>query len=604
MEISNWGRITMQYIAKTAVGIPDQSLNGLQLSRLQQAVEGLNAGQLTWASGYLAGLGATQPSTQSTANESPRMTILYATQGGNARSVAQALADSAASRGFAPRLVSAEQFRPRDLVKERLLVVVISTQGEGEPPESARELFKFLNGRKTPELADLHYAIFGLGDSSYEYFCQASKDLDALLEGRGARSLVQRIDADVDFPIHTAEWNQQVLKEVERALPANQARIIPIQRTAVAPRYDRNHPYQAELLEQRRITTVDAASDVYHLSLEIDPEAVQYQPGDALGVFFRNDPALIEEILSLTSLPGDASVSLGSESLSLAQALSDRLELTQLHPTVVSAWITHTGSPKLNARGENGDALRRFARERQFIDLLQAYPSAIDAQALVKLLHPQQPRLYSIASSQAAYEDEIHLTVSALRYQAQGREHLGGASGHLTRRISEGDTLHVYVAENPGFRLPKGGDTPIVMVGAGTGIAPYRAFLQAREAAGSSGRNWLVFGNRHFHRDFLYQTDWLNYRREGLLDRISLAFSRDADERTYVQARLYEEGAELYRWLQEGAHIYVCGGLEMEKAVRQSLQGIAQHQGGFDEDAAAEYIEFLREQGRYQRDVY
>ncbi|MEJ2590389.1 MAG: flavodoxin domain-containing protein [Candidatus Thiodiazotropha sp.] len=576
----------------------------MQLSRLQQAVEDLNADQLTWASGYLAGLGATLPSPQSAANESPRMTILYATQGGNARSVAQALADGATGRGFAPRLVSAEQFRPRDLAKEQLLVAVISTQGEGEPPESARELFKYLNGRKAPELAQLRYAIFGLGDSSYEYFCQASKDLDALLQARGARSLVQRIDADVDFQVHTADWSHQVLQEVEKALPADQARIIPIQRTAIALRYDRNHPYRAELLEQRRITTADALSDVHHLSLEIDPQAIRYQPGDALGLFFRNDPALIEEILYLTGLADTARVILDGESLSLGQALSERLELTQLHPSVVSAWASHAGSPKLSALSGNGEALRRFARERQFIDLLQAHPAAIDAQALVKLLHTQQPRLYSIASSQAAYDDEIHLTVSALHYQAHGRDHLGGASGLLTRRIAEGDSLPVYVAENPGFRLPKAGDTPIVMIGAGTGIAPYRAFLQEREAAGSTGRNWLVFGNRHFHRDFLYQTDWLKYRRDGLLERISLAFSRDAGERTYVQARICEEGSELYRWLQEGAHLYVCGGLEMEKAVRQSLQGIAQVEGGLDEDAAAEYIESLREQGRYQRDVY
>jgi sulfite reductase (NADPH) flavoprotein alpha-component len=290
--------------------------------------------------------------------------------------------------------------------------------------------------------------------------------------------------------------------------------------------------------------------------------------------------------------------------LTLAQALHERLELTQLHPTVVKAWASLSGNPELTVLSEDADALRRFVRDRQFVDLLQAYPAEVVAHNLSTLLHPQQPRLYSIASSQAAYEDEIQLSVSVLNYRAHGRDHLGGASGYLSRHMVEGERLGIYVAENPGFRLPKRDDIPVIMIGAGTGIAPYRAFLQEREARGASGANWLVFGNRHFHRDFLYQTDWLNYRKRGLLNRISLAFSRDEGDGGYVQSRLREEGAELYRWLQEGAHLYVCGGIAMEQAVRQSLQGIVRAQGGLDEAAAAEYIESLREQGRYQRDVY
>ncbi len=593
----------MQNTARSAVGFPPHPLDGLQFSRLQQAVQGLNHEQLAWASGYLAGLGALEPTSARAANESPSMTILYATQGGNARSVAEALADSATARGFAPRLIAADLYRPRDLAKERLLVAVISTQGEGEPPESAHELFKFLKSRKTPQLDGLHYAVFGLGDSSYEFFNRAAKELDALLQATGAEALLARIDADVDFQPLSAQWQTQLLREVEKVQP-EQSRVIPLQPAPSASRNDRNHPYQAELLERRRITTTDAVAEVHHLALEIDAEAIRYRPGDALGLFFRNDPALVEEILSLTGLAGETPVSRGETPLSLEQALSERLELTQLHPSVAKAWAGVAGDAKLSALSEDAGRLRRFAGERQFIDLLQAYPAQVDADRLVALLHSQQPRLYSIASSQAAYEDEIHLTVSTLRYQAHARDHLGGASGFLTRRIAEGDKLGVYVAENPGFRLPQTNDTPIIMVGAGTGVAPYRAFLQEREAAGASGANWLVFGNRHFHRDFLYQSDWLNYRKQGLLNRISLAFSRDEGDRTYVQARLYEEGAELYRWLQEGAHLYVCGGIAMERAVRQSLQGIAQAQGGLDEEAADEYIESLREQGRYQRDVY
>ena len=254
----------MQNSAQTAVGVPEHPLDGIQLSRLQQAVEGLSGSQLTWASGYLAGLGAALPSARPVASPSPVMTILYATQGGNARRVAEALAGAAEKQGIAHRLISADQYRPRDLAKEKLMILVVCTQGEGEPPESAHELFKYLRGRKPPELGGLHYAIFGLGDSSYEYFCQAAKDFDALLQACGAHSLVERIDADIDFQVHTSAWTQQLLKEVEGLLPGEQARIIPIQRTPVVAKYDRSNPYQATVLERRRITTEDALSEVYH----------------------------------------------------------------------------------------------------------------------------------------------------------------------------------------------------------------------------------------------------------------------------------------------------------------------------------------------------
>jgi sulfite reductase (NADPH) flavoprotein alpha-component len=594
----------MENTAKTTEGVPSHPLEGLQLTRLQQAVEGLNSEQLAWASGYLAGLGAAQPSVAKALNEVASLTILYATQGGNARSVAQTLADNATARGLAPRLVSAERYRPKELAKERYLLVVISTQGEGEPPESAHELFKYLQGKRVPRLDALNYAIFGLGDSSYALFCQAAKQLDELFSKLGAQALLERVDADVDFQQPSTRWQGEILQSLEKLQPSDQATIIPLQRGVVTVRYDRNNPYQSELLECRRITTGDAACNVQHLSLEIDPQVISYSPGDALGLFFRNDPALVKEILSLTGLVAGTSVSIKGESLTLADALSERLELTQLHPNVVRSWAALAAHSELQTLSQDSEKLRHFVRERQFVDLPLVYPAEVDAQGLVELLHAQQPRLYSIASSQAAFGDEIHLTVATLSYRGHGRDYLGGASGYLTERIEEGDRLGIYVVENPSFKLPQSTDTPIIMVGAGTGVAPYRAFLQAREAQGATGKHWLVFGNRHFHRDFLYQTDWLNYRKAGLLHRISLAFSRDNGEPSYVQTRLFEERVELYRWLQEGAHLYVCGGVEMAHGVHQSLLAIVQDQGGLTAQAGVEFIESLREQGRYQRDIY
>ncbi|MCG8015544.1 MAG: flavodoxin domain-containing protein [Candidatus Thiodiazotropha sp. 'RUGA'] len=582
---------------------PQHPLDDLQLTRLQQGIDGLDREQLVWASGYLAALAAYQPKLKQAANESPALTLLYATQSGNARSVAEQLADRLQASGYAPRLVSAENYRPRDLSKEKLLIAVISTQGEGEPPESAYGLFSYLQGKKTSSLSDLRYAIFGLGDSSYDQYCQAGKTLEQLLDAQGAKRLLDRVDADVDYQSVAENWQQQIHSAVKQHQPEEQALVIPLQRSAPV-RHDRNNPYQAELLERRRITTDDSLSEVHHLSLEIDPKLIQFQPGDALGLYFRNDPAMIDELLSITGLSGEAMVTLGRDEMSLTRALIERLELTQLHPSVVRAWSSLTDDHRLHTLSENIEQLRKFVSDRQLIDLVSTFPADVDEQGLVKLLHHQQSRLYSIASSQHAIEDEVHLTVATLQYQSHGRNHLGGASGDLTRRIEETDRLGVYVVENPSFRLPTSPGTPMIMVGAGTGIAPYRAFLQQQESLGVHGRNWLVFGNRHFHRDFLYQTDWLNYRKSGLLERISLAFSRDNQERTYVQARLYEEGAELYHWLQEGAHLYVCGGVEMERGVYQSLLAIAQTHGGKDEASAAEYIESLRIQGRYQRDIY
>ncbi|MCU7946765.1 MAG: flavodoxin domain-containing protein [Candidatus Thiodiazotropha sp. (ex Cardiolucina cf. quadrata)] len=580
------------------------TLSGFQISRLKEAVDGLTNEQISWASGYLAGL-REEVSMPPQTNTLPEMTILYASQGGNARNVAEGLATSVSSQGLIPRLISVADYRPRELNKEKLLIVVISTQGEGEPPENARALFNYLNGKKPPKIVGLKYAIFGLGDSSYEQFCQAAKELDQQLSRLGAVSVIERIDADIDFQTQTGEWYKQIAALAGSSLPTEQARIISLPRHApVVNRYDRNYPYSAEVLENRPITTLDAVAKIHHLALEVDANLLTYKPGDALGVLLRNNPLLVSEILSLSGLSGEHSVNFQEEPTSLTEALTDKLELTQLHPSVVTKWASLTANAKLDDIISNRDELRLFASQHQFIDLLLSYPVQIDAAGLINLLHPIQPRLYSISSSQAVYDDEIHLTVSTLHYHARGRDYLGGASGHLTQRTGEGDALSIYVAENPGFRLPKNDQTPIIMIGAGTGIAPYRAFLQEREVQGSKGQNWLVFGNRHFHRDFLYQTDWLKYRKQGVLNKVSVAFSRDSAQRHYVQDQLLAEGAELYRWLQDGAHLYVCGGIAMEKAVCHTLQTIAHTQGGLAPTATHDFIEELRSQGRYQRDVY
>lgn len=592
----------MSVAAQQRTGQHIAPLDEPQLSRLAQAVADLNNEQLLWASGYLAGL--SNPAQVAAQTSQPGLTILYVSQTGNARGVAERLASEAKSRGVLARLVSADDYRPRDLLKENLLYVVISTQGEGEPPESAFELFRYLNVGKAPDLSKLRYAVFGLGDSSYEFFCQAAKDLDERFAALGATSVAARVDADVDFDKAALSWQNDVLQIAEQEAPAGDGTVVALQAVRSLPCHDRNHPYVAEVIESRRITTSDALSSVHHVALDIDSTALSYRPGDALGVYFNNAPELVEQIIAVAGVSADASVTIDDESLRLDDALFRHLELTQLRPSVVKTWAAIAGGEALQSLCADAQRLRDFAANHQFIDLLTEHTAKVDAQQLVDALQRLQPRLYSIASSQALYPDEVHLTVAKSSYEIGGQARLGGASGYLTERLSAGDALPVYVAENKGFRLPHDPRTPVIMVGAGTGIAPFRAFLQQREADEVSGKQWLVFGNRHFHRDFLYQSDWLAHRKAGRLDRISLAFSRDSDERPYVQQRLREEGAELYRWLNDGAHLYVCGGLAMEKAVHASLAEIAKVQGGLKDDAAAAFVDELRGQGRYLKDVY
>ncbi len=593
-------------------------LDERQLARLQGAVADLTPLQVAWVSGYLAGLGAltlaSNPKTGQLAEEAPEagptLTILYGSQTGNARAVAESLAGLVRARGTEPRLVSMADYRPRDLARERLLLVVVSTQGEGEPPESARELHIFLHGKRAPRLDGLRYGVLGLGDSSYEHFCKTAKDFEERLKALGGQPLLDPQYCDLSFQVAATAWSHQALERAAEHLGQREAQIIQMPGTRPAPptasgsALPTAEPLTAQLLENRPLTTADAVGEVRHLALAIDPAALRYTPGDSLGVWFRNDPVLVDAVLGATGLDGDTVLALDGAESDLREALSSRLELTQLHPTVVRSWAGLVGSKPLAALCEDAARLREYAAGRQFIDLIAEHPGRPDAAALAAVLHPLRPRLYSIASSQAEFPDEVHLTVALLNYQVAGQERLGGASGFLTRRLAEETPVRVHLGENPSFRLPRDGAAPVIMVAAGTGVAPFRAFLQQRAAAGDRGRNWLLFGNRHFRRDFLYQLDWQAHRKAGVLSRVSVAFSRDQADKRYVQHRLIEQGRDLYAWLQEGAHLYVCGSTAMGRAVHEALLDLIAAQTGGDREAAGERLEGLRRDGRYQRDLY
>ncbi len=580
------------------------SLDQTQRQNLAQAIQGLTRQQLNWASGYLAGLSQAQ-SPEQAAQELEQITILYASQTGNAQSIARQLESEYQASGFNTRLISTADYRGRDLAKEKYLLLVISTQGEGEAPESAFELQQFLFGPKAPPLKQLNYAVFGLGDSSYPDFCQAGKDFDQQLEQLGAQRLLKRVDADVDFDESASEWRATVIRQSHDWLSVSSSNVVSLNAAQHSSRYDRNNPYLATVLDSKRITTDDAVTEIHHIELQIDASSLQYKPGDSIGLWSRNNPALVGQILQNLQLDAETTVEYKKQQLTLQQALEEQLEITKLHPSVVKSWATIAENDELKQISEDNDQLRSFAAGHQLIDLVIKYPATVDAQSLVQALLPLQPRLYSIASSQQAFDDEIHLTVSTLQYQSNdGDTRYGSASQYLNQRIQSGDSLRIYVAENEQFRLPEDRQIPVIMIAAGTGIAPFRAFLQQRKADNASGENWLIFGNRNFHRDFIYQLEWQKYRAAGLLNRISLAFSRDHQDKVYVQDRLFEEAEALYRWIDKGAQIYVCGSTELDSAVHQALIDIVQQQNQWDDQQAEQFVNNLRAEGRYLRDVY
>ncbi|WP_448213195.1 assimilatory sulfite reductase (NADPH) flavoprotein subunit [Colwellia sp. MEBiC06753] len=594
------------------------ALDATQLAQLQQVTQGYSPLQLAWASGYLAAkseispvAGAVAAATQ--AGASPVLTILFASQTGNAKGVAKQVAESAKAAGISVNLKNVADYKPKALKSESHLLIVASTNGEGEPPDDAIEFHEFLTGKKAPKLDGLKYSVLALGDSSYEFFCQTGKDFDLRLAELGATRVADRVDCDVDYDDEAASWKTSIvetLKDELTAKAANLAAVVQMPGTAAAESaFNKQNPYAAELLVSQKITGRDSAKDVRHIEIDLGESGLTYLPGDALGVYFDNDQALVDELLAALSLTGEEVVTLKKASetfdLTIKQALVEQLEITQTPPSFIEFWAAHTEDKTLLALIEDKNALREFAANHQVVDVISAAPKAIDAQLLSDNLRKITPRLYSIASSQAEVEEEVHLTVGIVNYQYDGKTRVGGASGFLGQRLAEGGTVKVFIEHNDNFRLPENPETPVIMIGPGTGVAPFRAFMQQREAIDAGGDNWMFFGDQTFTQDFLYQVEWQNYLKSGLLTKMDVAFSRDQPEKIYVQDRLKENAAEVYAWLERGAHLYVCGDANrMAKDVHQALVEIISAQGGKTIEQAEDYLKSLRSAKRYQKDVY
>ena len=586
-----------------------------QVQKLQGLVAELNPIQQAWVSGYLAAnantaaLGGVVGAAPS-AGEAAALTILYGSQTGNAKGVATKLKEQAESRGLAVKLVSMSDYKPTALKKEKFLSVVVSTYGEGEPPEDAETLHEFLATKKAPKLDGVKIAVIGLGDSSYEFFCQTAKDFEQRLNKLGAETIYQRADLDVDYDDEAATWITGALDAFEPDLKAQQGatagQVVSFGAPATAAsQYTKQNPFAAELSLVQKITGRDSTKDVRHVEISLEGSDITYTPGDSLGVYFLNDEALVDEVLELTQIDAAAIVKLGEEELSVRDALIEKLELTQSYPGFVEKYAVATGTPELLKLVEDKAAMREYIEPRQIFDVIRQNPAKLEAQTLVDCLRKLQARLYSIASSQAEVEDEVHLTIGLVEFEAFGSEHLGGCSGYLARRAEEGCKVKVFSEHNDNFRLPANDETPVIMVGPGTGIAPFRAFLQERDAREASGKNWLFFGNTHFTQDFLYQVEIQGYLKSGLLSKVDVAFSRDQAEKVYVQDKLRQNSKDVFAWLEAGAHFYICGDANrMAKDVHQALLDIIKENSGKNDEDAEQYLKDLRSANRYQKDVY
>lgn len=615
----------------TAMEFPGPGFTSDQWDQIKTLAISMKPGQALWISGYFAGLdhaarrhGSTEdfapvPLTGAVAPLASRqrtLTILHGSETGNSAALARALHEAFRSKGIESSLVDMADYKLRKLKDEQDLVIITSTHGEGDPPFSGMGFFEFVEGRKAPQLPDLRYAVLALGDSTYEFFCEAGKRLDRRLAELGAARLKDRVDCDVDYDEPAAAWSGSLVEALtpvdtpsSRPQPGAAAAQATTASSASGAKaiFDSRNPFSATVIDNIVLTGRGSTKETRHVEFSLGESGLAFEPGDALGIVPSNDPSLVEKLVTALRLDRAAVVEVKGTKTTLQTALSRDCEISAATPRFLTHWGSLSGSEELASLAAADKAEERIAffRSNHVIDIVRRFPVAgIDAQTFLAGLRPLQPRLYSIASSLSAIPDEAHLTISTVRYDLHGEPRAGVASGHIATRGQPDETLPVYVKQNPHFRLPAD-DRSIIMLGAGTGVAPYRGFLQQREASGAPGRSWLFFGERHSFTDFLYQTEWQDYLKDGVLSRMDVAFSRDRSPKVYVQDRLVEQSRDVYAWLEDGAHFYICGdGAHLAPDVHAALKRIVRQERNCDEDAADAYLAALRQDHRYHIDVY
>jgi sulfite reductase (NADPH) flavoprotein alpha-component len=579
--------------------------SGEEIAALNALVGRANPEQRAWLSGFLAGLAAQAPApaVQPAAAARTRvpLLILYASESGNAEGLAFAARKLAPKLGFEPRVLDMADAKLSSLAAARHLLVYASTWGEGDPPQRAAEFYGALMGAEAPRLEGLRFAVLALGDSAYADFCATGRRIDARLAELGAIRSAERVDLDLDFQTAASTWTGgalEGLKPAERAASATVVRVDfqhgqEAHAETVLP-FTAEHPLEAEIIERINLSGTGSTRETWHVELATEAAGFSYQPGDGIGVVAQNDPELVAALIDAAGCAGEPA---------LVDHLREKADITTLSRRLAQGYAALTGRRDVAELAADAQAFAAFAADRQAIDLITAFPERLTAEQLKGLLRPLPPRIYSAASSPAAHEGATHLLVGAVRWSAHGRERRGVASTYIADRRQVGDRLKVYVKPNRHFRLPADATRPILMIAAGTGIAPYRAFLAERAATGAKGASWLLFGERNFSHDFLYQLEWQEHLAAGALTRLDVAFSRDQPEKIYVQHRLWQQREDVRSWIGDGAHVYVCGGEPMAREVDAMLARIL---GGSRRDPAAgrAAVQGLAKAGRYQRDVY
>ncbi len=599
-------------------------LNNSQLSALKELVKGITAEQVVWLNGYLEGrlaglngsdeavvtAAAIQPlETQSTPAVQTRLTILYGSETGHSQTLAGKLAEKAAFKNISANVFDLYEYNYKKLQEEDNLAIIISTHGEGDPPDMAEDFYKFITGKRAPKLQDLNYSVLALGDKSYKHFCKTGEDIDAAFKKLGAFSITPVVKCDVDYEMSAEIWMNNFLMNLTPAEPIglqedeSQVSAEP-EMSEVAPEYSKKNPYMATVLEKVKITGNGSDKEVYHLELSLGDSGINYEPGDSVGIFAQNPNSLVEKILHFTGFDPDYVVDLEVGDISIKDALTHHLEITILTYDIIQKYFEKTKNPQVEKLLKDEKLLDEYLFGHDVLDLLEDFPYEWNPNKLVDILRPLPPRLYSISSSQEYVGDEVHATVSVVRYERKKRLRQGACSSHLADVIEIDDEIPIYIEKNPAFKMPLNG-SKIIMVGAGTGIAPYRAFMQQRESRGLKGNSWLFFGDRRFQSDFLYQIEWQRYLENQNLEKMEVAFSRDQSEKVYVQHKMLENQQEIFKWIEDGAYFYLCGDMKyMAKDVNKTLLEIIQKQGGVSKAKAEEYVKKLKREKRFQSDIY
>ena len=597
--------------------------------KLLETFHQLDNNQLQWLSGYCAGLAKAGNTDRSIDHSDEQLhssenasietklktLILFGSQTGNSESIAKRLSDRLSPLAITLEIGSLSDFAPKDLAKWNTILLIISTHGEGEPPDDAIEFYEILNSKRAVKLKDHKHAVLALGDSSYEYFCQTGKDFDHKLTELGSRAIIECLECDLDYEEVADNWINQLFDNLRETV-ADQTKRVEKEPTAIISpqslgeqKYDRSNPFSASIISNQRITGRDSSKTVHHIEISLQDSSINYLPGDGVGIWVKNSRDLVTQILSQVKLSGEELVDFKNEQKPLLRVLQENLELTLLSKKTVSQYIetvkTVSQSRAHKLQTILDEDFSNYAQENQLVDVLLLGKIDLNAQALVDLLPPIKPRVYSIASSLEANPEQLDITVGLVSHNNKNGARKGAASQFLIETLAEDDEVLIYIEPNKHFKLPAD-DKPIILVGPGTGVAPFRAFLQERVESSAGGDNWLFFGNPNFNSDFLYQTEWQKLVKKGVLTRLNVAFSRDQKDKIYVQNKMQQHAKEIWRWIdQQAAYFFLCGDMKrMAKDVHQTLLAIVAEQGNKTPEQAESYLKQLRKDGRYQRDVY